>query len=147
MHADSEYNIMFGPDVCGSGIKKVHVIFNYKGKTMLINKDIHCKGDEFTHTYALIVWPNNTYMVKIGNSQVEPGSLEDDWDFIPPKKIKDPGALKPEDLDEQAKNDDPMDSKPKEWDKPEHIPDPDDKKPKDWDEEMDGDWEPSVIQN
>lgn len=50
MHADSEYNIMFCPDVCGSGIKKVHVIFNYKGKTMLINKDIRCKGDEFSHT-------------------------------------------------------------------------------------------------
>ena len=33
------------------------------------------------------------------------------------------------------------------WDKPEHIPDPDAKKPEDWDEEMDGEWEPPVIQN
>lgn len=38
-------------------------------------------------------------------------------------------------------------SAPQDWDKPEHIPDPDAKKPEDWDEEMDGEWEPPVIQN
>ncbi|KQK83752.1 hypothetical protein AAES_55473 [Amazona aestiva] len=43
MHGDSEYNIMFGPDICGPGTKKVHVILNYKGKNVLINKDIRCK--------------------------------------------------------------------------------------------------------
>lgn len=32
-----------GPDICGPGTKKVHVIFNYKGKNVLINKDIRCK--------------------------------------------------------------------------------------------------------
>uniref|UniRef100_A0A8D0JRS8 Calreticulin n=2 Tax=Sus scrofa TaxID=9823 RepID=A0A8D0JRS8_PIG len=147
MHGDSEYNIMFGPDICGPGTKKVHVIFNYKGKNVLINKDIRCKDDEFTHLYTLIVRPDNTYEVKIDNSQVESGSLEDDWDFLPPKKIKDPDAVKPEDWDERAKIDDPTDSKPEDWDKPEHIPDPDAKKPEDWDEEMDGEWEPPVIQN
>nr|AAC37307.1 calreticulin [Bos taurus] len=147
MHGDSEYNIMFGPDICGPGTKKVHVIFNYKGKNVLINKDIRCKDDEFTHLYTLIVRPNNTYEVKIDNSQVESGSLEDDWDFLPPKKIKDPDAAKPEDWDDRAKIDDPTDSKPEDWDKPEHIPDPDAKKPEDWDEEMDGEWEPPLIQN
>ncbi|XP_023408104.2 calreticulin isoform X3 [Loxodonta africana] len=136
-----------GPDICGPGTKKVHVIFNYKGKNVLINKDIRCKDDEFTHLYTLIVRPDNTYEVKIDNSQVESGSLEDDWDFLPPKKIKDPSAAKPEDWDERAKIDDPTDSKPEDWDKPEHIPDPDAKKPEDWDEEMDGEWEPPVIQN
>lgn len=38
--------------------------------------------------------------------------MEDDWDFLPPKKIKDPDASKPEDWDERAKIDDPTDSKP-----------------------------------
>jgi len=33
------------------------------------------------------------------------------------------------------------------WDKPEHIPDPDAKQPEDWDEEMDGEWEPPMIDN
>ncbi|XP_064293304.1 calreticulin [Phalacrocorax carbo] len=147
MHGDSEYNIMFGPDICGPGTKKVHVIFNYKGKNVLINKDIRCKDDEFTHLYTLVVRPDNTYEVKIDNGRVESGSLEEDWDFLPPRKIKDPEARKPDDWDERAKIDDPEDTKPEDWDKPEHIPDPDAKKPEDWDEEMDGEWEPPVIQN
>lgn len=40
MNGDSPYNIMFGPDICGPGTKKVHVIFNYKGKNLLTKKDI-----------------------------------------------------------------------------------------------------------
>lgn len=33
-----------GPDICGYSTKKVHVIFNYKGKNHLIKKDIKCKA-------------------------------------------------------------------------------------------------------
>lgn len=61
--------------------------------------------------YTLIVNPDNSYEVKIDNKKVESGSLEDDWDFLPSKRIKDPEAKKPED-----------------WDDREKIPDPDDKK-------------------
>lgn len=43
MHGESPYRIMFGPDICGPGTKKVHVILNYKDKNVLINKDIRCK--------------------------------------------------------------------------------------------------------
>ncbi len=32
-----------GPDICGPGTKKVHVIFNYKGKNHLINKDLDAR--------------------------------------------------------------------------------------------------------
>uniref|UniRef100_H2MRV1 Calreticulin n=1 Tax=Oryzias latipes TaxID=8090 RepID=H2MRV1_ORYLA len=147
MHGDSVYNIMFGPDICGPGTKKVHVIFNYKGKNHLINKDIRCKDDEFTHLYTLVVNPDNTYEVKIDNKKVESGNLEEDWDFLPPKKIKDPDAKKPEDWDDREKIPDPDDKKPEDWDKPENIPDPDAKKPEDWDDEMDGEWEPPMIAN
>uniref|UniRef100_A0A1A8QMJ5 Calreticulin n=1 Tax=Nothobranchius pienaari TaxID=704102 RepID=A0A1A8QMJ5_9TELE len=147
MHGDSVYNIMFGPDICGPGTKKVHVIFNYKGKNHLINKDIRCKDDEYSHLYTLIVNPDNTYEVKIDNKKVESGNLEDDWDFLPPKKIKDPEAKKPEDWDDREKIPDPDDKKPEDWDKPENIPDPDAKKPDDWDEEMDGEWEPPMVTN
>ena len=57
--------------------------------------------------------------------KAESGSLEEDWDFLPPKQIKDPEAKKPEDWDDREKIDDPEDSKPEDWDKPEHIADPD----------------------
>jgi len=60
---------------------------------------------------------------------------------------QDPDAKKPDDWDEREKIDDPDDSKPEDWDKPEHIPDPDAKKPDDWDDEMDGEWEPPMIDN
>lgn len=54
MKGDTEYSIMSGPDIYGPRTKKGHVIFNYKCKNMLINKDIHCKDDEFIHlTHSL----------------------------------------------------------------------------------------------
>lgn len=90
MHGESPYEIMFGPDICGPGTKKVHVIFSYKGKNLLINKDIRCKDDVYTHLYTLIVKPDNTYEVLIDNEKVESGSLEGDWDFLAPKLIKVP---------------------------------------------------------
>ncbi|KAG5668837.1 hypothetical protein PVAND_016759 [Polypedilum vanderplanki] len=147
MHGESPYLIMFGPDICGPGTKKVHVIFSYKGKNHLIKKEIRCKDDVFTHFYTLIVQPDNTYEVLIDNEKVESGSLEDDWDFLPPKTIKDPEAKKPEDWDERATIPDPDDKKPEDWDQPEHIPDPDATKPEDWDDEIDGDFEPPMIDN
>merc|ERR1712226_164866 len=147
MHGESPYNIMFGPDICGPGTKKVHVIFNYKGKNLLVKKDIRCKDDVFTHLYTLIVRSDNTYEVKIDNKKVESGSLEEDWDFLPAKMIKDPEAKKPDDWDDNETIADPEDVKPEDWEKPEHIPDPDATKPDDWDDEMDGDWEPPMIDN
>merc|ERR1712209_371878 len=130
MHGESPYKIMFGPDICGPGTKKVHVIFNYKEENHLIKKEIRCKDDVFTHLYTLIVQPDGTYEVLIDNESAQKGSLDEDWDFLPPKMIKDPEASKPED-----------------WDQPEHIADPDATKPEDWDDEMDGEWEPPMIDN
>ncbi|XP_062843665.1 calreticulin 3b [Trichomycterus rosablanca] len=147
MHGESQYYAMFGPDICGYSTKKVHVIFNYKGKNHLIKKEIKCKDDELTHLYTLILNPDQTYEVKIDNEKVESGSIEEDWDLLPPKKIKDPEAKKPEDWDDRPKIDDETDTKPEDWDKPENVPDPDAKKPEDWDEEMDGEWEPAMIPN
>jgi len=144
---DSPYHIMFGPDICGYDKKKVHVIFTYKGKNLLIKKDIKCKDDEFTHLYTLILNSDNTYEVRIDNEKVESGKLEEDWDFTVPKRIPDPNAKKPEDWVDEAKINDPADTKPADWDKPEHVADPEAKKPEDWDDEIDGTWEPPQIDN
>merc|ERR1712179_667542 len=130
MHGDSPYLIMFGPDICGPSSKKVHVIFNYKGQNHLIKKEIRPKDDVYTHLYTLIVKPDQTYEVLIDNEKVESGDLEADWDFLPAKTIKDPEAKKPEDWDDRAK-----------------IDDPEDVKPEDWEDEMDGEWEPPMIDN
>jgi len=148
MHGESTYNLMFGPDICGYSTKKVHVIFNYDGKNHLIKKEIKCKDDQLTHVYTLSLKQDNTYEVFIDGESEKAGSLEDDWDMLKPKEIKDPEAKKPDDWVNEKKIDDPEDSKPDGWDdEPEYIQDPDAKIPEDWDEEMDGEWEPPMINN
>ncbi len=72
----------------------------------------HTQDDEFTHLYTLIVRSDNTYTVKIDNKSERDGTLEEDWDFLPTKTIRDPEAKKPEDWDDRAKIDSPDDSKP-----------------------------------
>jgi calreticulin len=147
LHGDSPYFIMFGPDICGYSTKKVHVIFNYKGNNLLTKKTIACKDDELSHVYTLVVKSDNTYEVYIDLEKKESGKLEEDFDFLAPKTIKDPEAKKPEDWDEREKIEDPADTKPADWEKPQHIPDPDAKKPEDWDDDIDGEWEPPMIDN
>jgi calreticulin len=145
---DSEYYIMFGPDICGTSTRKIHVILTYKGKNHLIKKEITAETDQLTHVYTLILKPDQTYEVRVDGNKKESGSLLDDWDFLPPRKIKDPSVSKPKDWVDEPMMDDPEDSKPADWDDtPKQIPDPDAKKPDDWDDEADGTWEPPKIDN
>ena len=102
---------MFGPDICGP-TKKVHVIINYNGKNWLIKKEIKAETDQFTHVYTLVISPDQSYKVLIDQKEVASGKIEDDWDVLGPKKIKDPQAKKPEDWDDRAKIEDPEDVKP-----------------------------------
>jgi len=146
MHGDSPYHIMFGPDICGS-TKRVHVIFAYKGTNHLVKKEISCKEDVFSHLYTLIVKPDNTYQVKIDGTEVQSGTLEDDWDMLPSKEILDPEQSKPADWVDNEMIPDPEDTKPEDWDKPQHIPDAGAAKPSDWDDDMDGEWEAPMIDN
>jgi len=148
MHGESKYFIMFGPDICGYSTKKVHVIFNYNDKNHLIEKEIKCKDDEFTHVYTLHVKPSNEYEVFIDGESAQAGSLEDDWDMLPAKTIKDPEQSKPSDWVDVEEIEDPEDTKPDGWDdEAEYVADPDAEKPEDWDEEMDGEWEAPMINN
>jgi len=145
---DSEYDIMFGPDVCGYSTKKVHLIFNYKGQNHLLKKDVKCETDQLTHLYTLILHPDNTYEIQIDQKEVAKGSLFEDWDILPAKQIKDPNASKPKDWVDKKEIDDPTDVQPEGWDnEPKTIVDPDATKPDDWDDELDGEWEPPTIDN
>jgi len=138
---------MFGPDICGS-TRKVHVIFTYKGKNYLIKRAIPAESDENSHLYTLIVRPDNTYEVQIDGVSKQQGSLKDDWEMLPARKIKDPSVSKPEDWEDRRQIADPEDKKPENWDDiPEQVADPKATKPEDWDDELDGDWEPPMIDN
>jgi len=147
-NGDSEYNIMFGPDICGSSTKKVHLIFNYKGKNHLLKKSVPAESDIFAHLYTLILHPDNTYEIQIDQKEVAKGSLREDWDLLQAKQIKDPQAKKPSDWVDEKEIADPEDKKPEGYDDiAPQIPDKEATKPEDWDEELDGEWEAPQIPN
>jgi calreticulin len=146
-NGDSEYNIMFGPDICGPKAM-VHAIFNYNGVNHDLKKTVAAPKDTLTHTYTLTVKPDQTYEILVDGKSQTSGSLIEDWDFLPPKTIKDPNASKPEDWVEESMIVDETDVKPAGYDDiPEFIADPAAKKPEDWDDDMDGEWESPSIAN
>jgi len=145
--ADAPYNIMFGPDICGPGTRKVHVIFAYKGENKLTKATISAKTDEESHLYTLTVSPDNTYQVDIDGEKEHAGSLYDDFDFLKPKEINNPETSKPDDWVDETQIDDPEDVKPDDWVTEKQIVDPEAEQPEDWDEEMDGEWEAPTIDN
>jgi len=139
---------MFGPDICGSSTKKVHLIFTYKGKNHLIKKNVPAESDTATHLYTLILHPDNTYEIQIDQKEVAKGNLKEDWDILPAKQIKDPNAKKPSDWVDEKEIADPTDVKPEGHDDiPAQIADADATKPEDWDDELDGEWEAPQIPN
>merc|ERR1712010_222137 len=145
---ESKYNIMFGPDVCGSSTKKTHVIFNYNDKNLDKKKEVKAEKDTLSHLYTLIVKPDNTYEVQIDMEKVADGSLEEGWPFLEPKEIRDPDEKKPEDWVDEEMMDDPEDKKPDGYDEiPAKLADPKATKPDDWDDESDGEWEAPQIDN
>merc|ERR1712029_215099 len=92
--------------------------------------------------------PDNTFEVKVDNKVVREGKLEEEFDMLEPKTIKDPAVSKPEDWVDEKKIPDPKSVKPEGYDDiPTEIPDPDAKKPDDWDDEDDGEWEAPMIDN
>ncbi|GAX14083.1 calreticulin [Fistulifera solaris] len=147
---DTPYAVMFGPDICGSANKRTHVILNYpaKNENLLINKEIPPEKDNLSHLYTLVIRPDNTFEVFVDNKSVRSGKLEDEFDFLEPKQIKDPDAKKPADWVDIKKIPDPEDKKPEGYDDiPKEIPDPEATKPEDWSDEDDGQWEPPMIDN
>jgi calreticulin len=147
---DTPYAVMFGPDVCGTSNKKTHVILHdhKKDENLLVKKEVSTETDDLTHLYTLLIKPDNTFQVFIDNKSVREGSLDEHFDFLVAKTIKDPDAKKPDDWVDNAKMVDPEDKKPDDWDEqPEEIADPDAKKPEDWDDEDDGEWEAPMIDN
>lgn len=122
---DTPYQIMFGPDICGPSNRKTHVIFHYgpKNDNLLIKDQVKVETDKESHLYTLHIKKDNTYEVFIDQESVRKGSLEEDWDFLLPKEIKDPALSKPADWVDAKKIPDPEDKKPAGYDDiPKEIP-------------------------
>jgi len=87
-NGESEYNLMFGPDICGA-TKKVHFIITHKGKNHLIKSDVRAESDELTHLYTLIINADQSFQILIDNKEVKKGTLLDSFDILPAKEIND----------------------------------------------------------
>jgi len=147
---DTDYAIMFGPDLCGYDISRVHLIFSHEGENLLKDEEIkldYADKDEFTHLYTLVLETDGSYEVFFDQVSKASGKVVDGWAF-PSENIKDPAQSKPEDWVDAKKIVDPESAKPEGYDDiPAEIPDPDAETPEDWDTEEDGEWEPPVIDN
>ncbi|KAF9903968.1 hypothetical protein EC991_003186 [Linnemannia zychae] len=145
---DSEYAIMFGPDVCGPE-NRVHIIFNYNGKNLLSKKLYPVPKDSKTHLYRLTVHPDQKFSLLIdGDVMEDKVAIETNWDVYVPRTIPNPGETKPADWVDIQQIEDPNHVKPANYDEiPRYIVDPEATQPEDWDPESDGDWEAPEIQN
>ncbi|KAF9580627.1 hypothetical protein BGW38_002651, partial [Lunasporangiospora selenospora] len=141
-NGDSDYAVMFGPDMCGPD-NRVHVILNYNGQNHLTKKEEKSQNDHKTHFYRL------TYSLMIdGEVKADRVPIADHWEIFGPRMIPDKDDKKPADWVEVREIVDVTFVKPENYDSiPRHIPDPAAEKPKDWDAESDGDWEAPEIAN
>merc|ERR1719324_1471700 len=140
---------MFGPDLCGYDIARIHLIFTWQGKNLLKKEDIKLDYDdknEYTHVYTLVVKPDSTYEVYFDLKEKSKGTLHGLWDF-PNKTHDDPSDKKPADWVEDPKMDDPNQKKPADWVDEKRVRDPDAGKPDEWDDDEDGVWEAPMIDN
>merc|ERR1719230_2419102 len=146
---DSPYKIMFGPDLCGYDVSRIHAIFTFAGENLLKTSDIKLEYDDknqFTHLYTLQVNPDNSYEIFFDKKSKAKGQLHDDWKF-PQKTKDDPSDNKPSDWVDEAKIDDPEDKQPEDWATEAKIKDPSASKPDGWDDDEDGEWEAPIIDN
>ena len=148
---DTPYSIMFGPDLCGYDISRIHVIFEHQGENLLKEEDVkldYSDKDEFTHLYNLVLKSSTgEFEVFFDQKSKAAGKLEDMWAF-PKKEMEDPTKSKPDDWVDEKKIPDPAAKKPDGYDDiPPEIPDPEAEKPEDWDDEEDGAWEAPLVDN
>ncbi|KAH8056742.1 hypothetical protein JL720_14212 [Aureococcus anophagefferens] len=125
---DTPYSIMFGPDLCGYDISRVHLIFEHGGENLLKEEEIkldYADKDEFTHLYTMVLEADGSYEVFFDQVSKASGKIVDDWAF-PDAEVKDPAVSKPEDWVDTKKIPDPAAAKPEGYDDiPAEIPDPD----------------------
>eukprot|EP00932_Pfiesteria_piscicida_P008976 SRR837773.19597.p1 GENE.SRR837773.19597~~SRR837773.19597.p1 ORF type:complete len:400 (-),score=166.39 SRR837773.19597:7-1206(-) len=143
------YKVMFGPDICGYDVARIHAILTYQDKNLLREPDIRLEYDdknEYTHLYTLVIKPDNTYQVLFDLKERAAGSLHEHWAF-PNRTRDDPADKKPQDWVDVKRIDDPAKKKPQDWVDARRIRDPEASQPAEWDVDEDGIWESPMIDN
>jgi len=166
--SDSKFHFIFRHVHPVTGAVEEKHCNKIEGKGRAVLEEIF--KDKKPHLLRLLVRPDNTFEIHIDHTIVNHGSLLDSFTppVNPPAEIDDPQDSMPSDWDEREKIPDPEATKPEDWDEsapkqivdeaaekpsgwlddePDMVPDPESSRPEDWDDEMDGDWEPALINN
>ncbi|KAI5962838.1 hypothetical protein CANMA_003613 [Candida margitis] len=173
-NSETPYQIMFGPDKCGSENKIYFILRKSLPNGTIEEKQLRfpplARINDLTNLYTLIIRKNNDFEIRINGKVVESGNLITDENLFsptmnPPKMIDDPDDTKPADWDDREHIPDPNVEPPKDYEKlhAHHIiPDPNAVKPDDWDElapryipdpdairplDAPNDWQPPLIVN
>ncbi|XP_063472495.1 calreticulin-3 isoform X2 [Symphalangus syndactylus] len=88
LNGKSQYYIMFGPDICGFDIKKVHVILHFKNQYHENKKLIRCKD-----------WEKHFLDASASKQSDWNGELDGDWPAPMLQKPPYQDGLKPEGID------------------------------------------------
>ena len=142
---ESDYSIMFGPDICGATLHQTKLRLGYKGEHFDIKTNINANKDHLTHGYTLIIRKNNTIEVRIDNEIKAKGLLSELFDVPNVTQIPNPNSVKPDDWEDVEYIVDENDKKPDYWVDDEFIEDPDAFRPPSFDDSMP--WAPPMIKN
>jgi calnexin len=166
--SDSKFHFIFRHVHPTTGVVEEKHCKKIDGKGRSVLEEIF--KDKKPHLLRLVLRPDNTYEISIDHTLVNHGTLLDSFSppVNPPAEIADPEDTMPSDWDSREKIADPEATKPEDWDEdapktildetaekpsgwlddePDMVADPDSVRPDDWDDEMDGDWEPALINN
>jgi calnexin len=141
---ETPYQVMFGPDKCGS-TNKIHFIVRRKNPNTGEYEERHlvappaARLNKLTNLYTLIIHPNQEYEIRVNGEVARAGSMVEEGAFSPgfnpAKEIEDEDDVKPSTwIDEKYIPDPSQAEKPADWDEdaPFQIPDPEAVKPEDW---------------
>jgi calreticulin len=142
---ESEYSLMFGPDICGAVKRQTHVIFGHNRVYYRMNRRLACLKDHLTHAYTLIVRRNGTIEVYVDGELKDQELIGDRFAVPMVYSIPDPQDAKPADWEDDAYIVDQEDVKPSDWVDEEYMPDPDAFKPPGWEETIA--WIPQMVKN
>lgn len=143
---ESPYEIMFGPDICGSE-KKVSFIIKKKVGDEVIESKLRtppmARSNQLSNLYTLIVRKNHDVELRINGEVAKAGNVLNTPNFMEPpltlpQMISDPDAVQPEDWDDRRYIYDENVEKPEDWDKTRGlmwVPNPEVAKPQGWNDD------------
>nr|VZI05090.1 unnamed protein product [Spirometra erinaceieuropaei] len=119
----SPYTVRFGADVCKFE-RKIVLELSGQGKVHKWKKSETFSEDEGRHLLTLLLFPNDTYQVKLDLETIAGGRLVEDFAEYPPEFIYNESIAKPADWDDRELVVDTSDKQPTYWED-EFIPDQD----------------------